>query len=211
MINQTFDLKKLFPGINQENAAKYNPVIVSAMQNFGIDTLNRQRAFLANIAHETALFSVMTENLIYSAQGLMKTWPSRFNAETAAKYARHPEMIANKVYANRLGNGNEASGDGWKYRGRGGIQITGKSYYAEASKALNENFVTNPDLVATPQYTMQVSALWWQKHGLNEIADKLGGKDDLQVFTSIRVKVNGGKIGLQDAINLYEHLKTNLV
>lgn len=211
MRKQTIDLNALIPGISSENAAKYNPVIVSAMQKFGIDTLNRQRAFLANIAHETALFSVMIENLNYSAQGLLKTWPSRFNAETAAKYARHSEMIANKVYANRLGNGDEASGDGWKYRGRGAIQITGKDNYVEASKELGAEILTNPDLVATPQYTIQASALWWQKHGLNEMADKLGGEDDLQVFTSIRVKVNGGKIGLQDAINLYEHLKTNLV
>lgn len=211
MRKQTIDLNALIPGISTENAAKYNPVIVSAMQKFGIDTLNRQRAFLANIAHETALFSVMIENLNYSAQGLLKTWPSRFNAETAAKYARHSEMIANKVYANRLGNGDEASGDGWKYRGRGAIQITGKDNYVEASKELGAEILTNPDLVATPQYTIQASALWWQKHGLNEMADKLGGEDDLQVFTSIRVKVNGGKIGLQDAINLYEHLKTNLV
>ena len=99
------------------------------LPKYDIVTPKRLAAFLAQTAHESAGFTAVRENLNYSAQGLMKTWPARFNQTTAAAYARQPEKIANKVYANRMGNGDEASGDGWRYRGRGLIQFTGKANY----------------------------------------------------------------------------------
>jgi len=201
------DLKKMISDISSADAIKYAPVIEPAMKMFQINTSNRQRAFLAQMAHETLNFSRVVENLNYSAAGLLKTWPTRFTKDTAEKYAHHSEAIANHVYANRMGNGNEASGDGWKFRGRTGIMITGKDAYVAASKALGKDFVKYPDLLATPEFCMKAAAWWWKSQGLNEMADRLGGKNDTVAFNTISLKVNGGKIGLKERLGLYDHIK----
>lgn len=161
--------------------------------DFGIDTPLRRAHFLAQIAHESAGFTRLVENLNYGAPGLRSTWPSRFDAATAKAYARQPERIANKVYANRLGNGNEASGDGWRFRGRGYIQLTGRANYAEYSQRLfgDDRLVREPGQAAEPAIAIRLAGAYWQHKGLNALADM----DDLVGITK---RINGGLIGLTD-------------
>lgn len=166
---------------------------------YEINTAIRMAMFLSQTAHESADYTKLSENLNYSAEGLIATWPKRFIAQTSAQYARQPEKIANLVYADRMGNGNEASGDGWKYRGRGLIQLTGKSNYQAASTALfkNDMLVDNPDLVSTvPDIAVQTACWYWQKNQLNVVADTA----NVQVMTQ---KINGGSQGLDDRQRRY--------
>lgn len=173
--------------------------LTAAFQRFDINTPERQAAFIGQCAHESGNFKTLQENLNYSAEGLCKTWPSRFPSLDAAKpYHRNPEKIANKVYSGRMGNTEE--GDGWKYRGRGLIQLTGKDNYRLASDALGVDFVANPDLVLTREYAALTAAWYWNKRGLNKEADS---KD----FTGMTKKINGGTIGLADRV---AHINTAL-
>jgi putative chitinase len=165
--------------------------------NYKVNTLLRLSHFLAQCGHESANFRAVKENLNYSAEGLNKTFKKYFpTLESAKDYARQPEQIASKVYANRMGNGNEASKDGFKYLGRGFIQLTGKANYLEFDKSVPEDIMANPELVAT-KYPLASAAWFWNKNGLNEIADK-GATD--AVVKSITKRVNGGTIGLEDRI-----------
>ena len=165
--------------------------------NYKVNTLLRLSHFLAQCGHESANFRAVKENLNYSAEGLNKTFKKYFpTLESAKDYARQPERIASKVYANRMGNGNEASKDGFKYLGRGFIQLTGKANYLEFDKSVAEDILANPELVAT-KYPLASAAWFWNKNGLNEIADK-GATD--AVVKSITKRVNGGTIGLEDRI-----------
>ena len=165
--------------------------------NYKVNTLLRLSHFLAQCGHESANFRAVKENLNYSADGLNKTFKKYFpTLESAKDYARQPERIASKVYANRMGNGNEASKDGFKYLGRGFIQLTGKANYLEFDKSVPEDIMVNPELVAT-KYPLASAAWFWNKNGLNEIADK-GATD--AVVKSITKRVNGGTIGLEDRI-----------
>lgn len=165
--------------------------------NYKVNTLLRLSHFLAQCGHESANFRAVKENLNYSAEGLNKTFKKYFpTLESAKDYARQPEQIASKVYANRMGNGNEASKDGFKYLGRGFIQLTGKVNYLEFDKSVPEDIMANPELVAT-KYPLASAAWFWNKNGLNEIADK-GATD--AVVKSITKRVNGGTIGLEDRI-----------
>ncbi len=173
--------------------------LTAAFQRFDISTPERQAAFIGQCAHESGNFKTLQENLNYSAKGLHATWPSRFPSEEAAQpFHRNPEKIANKVYSGRMGNTDE--GDGWKYRGRGLIQLTGKDNYRLASDALSVDFVANPDLVLTPEYAALTAAWYWNKRGLNKEAD---AKD----FTNMTKKINGGTIGLADRV---AHINTAL-
>jgi len=160
---------------------------------YGIDTPLRRAHFLAQVAHESGGFRRLVENLSYGAAGLVSTWPSRFTKDTAPAYARQPERIANKVYANRLGNGDEASGDGWRYRGRGYIQLTGKANYAEYSHRVfrDDRLVRDPGLAAQPETAAKLAGAYWQAKGLSALADA----DDLKTITR---RINGGLIGLAD-------------
>ena len=165
--------------------------------NYKVNTLLRLSHFLAQCGHESANFRAVKENLNYSAEGLNKTFKKYFpTLEFAKDYARQPERIASKVYANRMGNGNEASKDGFKYLGRGFIQLTGKANYLEFDKSVPEDIMANPELVAT-KYPLASAAWFWNKNGLNEIADK-GATD--AVVKSITKRINGGTIGLADRI-----------
>ena len=165
--------------------------------NYKVNTLLRLSHFLAQCGHESANFRAVKENLNYSAEGLNKTFKKYFpTLESAKDYARQPERIASKVYANRMGNGNEASKDGFKYLGRGFIQLTGKANYIEFDKSVPEDIMANPELVAT-KYPLASAAWFWNKNGLNEIADK-GATD--AIVKSITKRVNGGTIGLEDRI-----------
>ncbi|KEX95159.1 glycoside hydrolase family 19 [Pseudomonas putida] len=151
-----------------------------------ITTQLRLAAFLAQIGHESGRLSVVVENLNYSAQGLMKTWPSLFDAKLAAEYARQPERIANVAYNARMGN--TAPGDGWKYRGRGLIQITGKNNYAACGEGLGMDLLTTPSLLETPKGAALSAAWYWDSRNLNALAD-IG---DIQNIGSL---INTGRRG----------------
>jgi putative chitinase len=166
---------------------------------YEINTPERQAAFIGQCAHESMNFTKLEENMNYSAEGLMKTWPSRFpTLESAKPYHRNPEKIANKVYAGRMGNGPEETGEGWLYHGRGLIQLTGKDNYTLAGDALNMDFIHSPDYVLVPKYAALTAGWYWNKRQLNKEAD---AKD----FTGMTKKINGGTIGLDDRIAHIKH------
>lgn len=177
--------------------AKWLDAINAAMAQYQINTKLRISAFLAQVLHESGRLSAVSENLNYSASGLMKTWPNRFDTALANSCARNPQKIANVVYANRMGNGSADSGDGWNYRGRGLIQCTGKSNYMAFSQSSGANCIANPDLVSTPQYAALSAGWFWDSKGLNSYADR----GDL---VSITKRINGGLNGQDDRENLYK-------
>ena len=181
--------------------------IPSVMSTFKIDTALRLSHFLAQCGHESAGFKAIQENLNYGAKGLLGIFKKYFPTEAKAlQYERKPEKIANLVYGSRMGNGDEASGDGYKFRGRGYIQLTGKSNYAAFGKAINEDITANPDLVST-KYPLLSAAWFWSSNSLNALADK--GADDASV-TAITKRVNGGTIGLPDRIKHFKEYYTLL-
>lgn len=147
--------------------------LLDGMVAYEINTVSRQAAFIAETSYESAAYTALVENLTYpNAQRIADVWPSRFaSAHDAAYYVRKPEALANFVYSNRLGNGDEESGDGWLYRGRGCIMGTGRAFYEWLSTQLGENFVAAPQLLEQPPMAALASACWWADKGLNEIAD----------------------------------------
>jgi putative chitinase len=168
---------------------------------FGINTPLRLAHFLAQCGHESGGFKLVNENLNYSADGLKKIFPKYFaQAGLAESYARQPEKIASRVYGSRMGNGDESTKEGFKFRGRGYIQLTGKSNYTEFDKFVDDDILGNPDLVAT-KYPLLSAAWFFHKNGLNAISDK--GADDATV-TSVTKRVNGGTIGLPDRIKHFK-------
>jgi putative chitinase len=165
------------------------------MEKFGIDNPLKLSHFLSQCAHESGNFKFLNENLNYSADGLRKIFPKYFpTIEAANKYARQPEKIANKVYGGRMGNGDEASGDGFKFRGRGYIQLTGKDNYAAFDKFVDDDIMANPDLVAT-KYPLTSAAFFFHKNKLWDVCDKGHGDD---VVLAVTKRVNGGTHGLAD-------------
>lgn len=144
----------------------------AAMDRFEIFGAPRTAMFLATCAYESARFERLEENLNYSAQGLLRTWPSRFTPQEAADYSMRPASIANRVYANRNGNGDDASGDGWRYRGRGPIQITFAGNYAQCGDAIGLPLLLEPDQLIEPAGGALSAAWFWQEHGCNEVADE---------------------------------------
>jgi len=165
---------------------KYNTLF----EQYEVNTPLRLAHFYAQAEHESGLKAI-AENLNYSADGLFKIFPKYFNKAQAVAYARQPQRIANKVYASRMGNGDEASNDGWNYRGKGILQITGRSNYHQLSKDTSVNFEDNPDWLLEEANAV-IAALWfWQKNNINIKADA----DDI---IGVRKKVNGGTIGLDD-------------
>lgn len=158
----------------------------------GINTPLRVCHFLAQASHESAGFSAMSENLNYSADALRKSWPKRFpDVATAQKYQRNPAAIANRAYADRLGNGPEASGDGWKYRGRGIFQLTGKANYESFGEKVGLDLVGQPELAAAPDAAARVAVAFWNDRDLSEQADH----DNIRNITHA---INGGFNGLDD-------------
>jgi putative chitinase len=159
---------------------------------YDINTPERQAAFIGQCAHESGNFKTLEENLNYKPEALMRVWPSRFpDIATAMKYAHNPEMIANKVYGGRMGNGVEESGDGWKYHGRGLIQLTGKENYANCGSGIGVDLLSNPNLLNTPEYAALSAGWFWNKKGLNALADA----GDFETMTK---RINGGTLGLED-------------
>lgn len=170
----------------------------AAMKEFGIDTPKRQAMFLAQCAHESSSFGRIEENLMYRAETLLKVFPKYFKTLVEAqKFERKPEKIANRVYGGRMGNGPEASGDGYRYRGRGLIQLTGKDNYTACGKALNIDLVSKPDYLLTAEGAARSAAWFWSRNGLNKFADE----GDI---TGCTKRINGGTIGLEERKHLYE-------
>jgi putative chitinase len=155
---------------------------------------------LAQASHESGGFKAVNENLNYSADGLKKIFPKYFPGNISESYARNPEKIANKVYSSRMGNGDEASGDGYRFKGSGFIQLTGKSNYAAFDKFVDDDILANPNLVAT-KYPLASAAWFFNSNKLWAICDK--GDSD-QVVTEVTKRVNGGTIGLADRIKHFK-------
>jgi len=171
---------------------KWEEPLQATFDKYDINTPKRQAAFIGQCAHESGNFKTLEENLHYKAESLMKVWPSRFpDMDTASKYANNPQMIANKVYSGRMGNTED--GDGWKYHGRGLIQLTGKDNYERCGSSMGVDLVGNPDRLLDPEYAALSAGWFWNKHGLNELADA-------QEHGIITKRINGGTIGLEDRI-----------
>lgn len=199
-------LRKIYP--QSKSIARYCEALQQAMQECGIDTAARVRAFLAQIGHESAQLNRIEENLNYSAQALRKVFPKYFRTpQEASSYAHHPERIANRVYGNRMGNGSEESGDGWKFRGRGLIQITGRDNYVSMSALMGKDLTVWPDALLMPLDACRSAALWWKANGLNALADKLSGAGERKTFEAITKRVNGGLNGIDDRWEIYQRAK----
>ena len=168
------------------------------LPKYVIDSPQRIAAFIAQCSHESGHFEKLIENLNYSAKSLVMTWPKRFTTpELANKYARQPEMIANFVYSNRLGNGDESSGDGWKYRGRGLIQLTGKSNYQAFANSIEMSLEDVIGHLETKQGAAEAACFFWMKNKLNSYADV----SDIKGMTKV---INGGYIGLPEREENYK-------
>lgn len=176
-----------------------------AFDRYGINNTARIAAFLAQVGHESGQFNTLIENLNYSsASRLVTIWPKRFmNEAQASAFVNQKEKLGNFIYANRLGNGDANTGDGFRYRGRGLLQITGRSNYAAVGKVLSLDTLTNPDLLIDPVNAALSAAWFWSSRGLNELADDRTGDDDLEDFGVITQIINGGKTGLQTRLALY--------
>jgi len=176
----------------QELADKWVVALNETCERFAIDSPYRIAGFLSNTAHESAGFKTVIEGLNYSVAGLMRTWPQRFpTVEIAQRYAMQPEKIANRAYADRMGNRDEASGDGWKYRGRGLIQLTGKNNYVAYSLACDNEALQKPEIVEQSKYAAESSGWFWNVNRLNTLADA----QDIQGMCR---RINGGLNGLDD-------------
>jgi putative chitinase len=171
---------------------KWLEPLQETFEKYQINTPKRQACFIGQCMHESGGFKFVKENLNYSAKALMATWPSRFpDMDMAEKYERQPEKIANKVYSGRMGNTED--GDGAKFIGRGLIQLTGKDNYKAFGEAIGEDLVANPQLVEQPRYAALSAGWFWNKRGLNALADDMD-------ITTLTVRINGGKIGIDDRI-----------
>jgi len=174
--------------------------LIDVIPKYNIDSKLRLAHFLAQCSHESNGFTQTQENLNYSKEALLVVFPKYFNSGNAESYARKPIEIASRVYANRMGNGDEDSLEGWFYRGRGYIQLTGKDNYTKFDKEVTGNLIINPELVAT-EYTLLSAAWFWNHHGLNDIADE--GQDQ-NVVARITKVINGGFNGLEDRQKRFE-------
>ncbi len=187
--------RKIFP--NCKEPVNWFNALSSILPQQNITTKNQVMCFLAQCGHESAEFNTLRENFNYSAEGLLKVFPKYFTPALAQQYARKPEKIANRVYANRMGNGPEESGDGFKYRGVGLIQLTFKSNILECSKAIfgDDRAIKTPEILMVKENAVKSACWFWNKNNLNIFADKLA-------IESLTKKINGGTIGLPERIAL---------
>ena len=171
---------------------KWLEPLQETFEKYQINTPKRQACFIGQCMHESGGFKFLKENLNYSAKALMATWPSRFpDMDTAEKYERQPEKIAGKVYNGRMGN--TSPEEAAAFIGRGLIQLTGKDNYKAFGEAIGEDLVANPQLVEQPRYAALSAGWFWNKRGLNALADAMD-------ITTLTVRINGGKIGIDDRI-----------
>ena len=197
------------PPARFEDLSKYAAYLDEGMARYEINTPARIAAFIAQIAHESGDFLRVEENLNYSWQALRKTWPAQFPSdEFAQRYHRSPEKIADLVYGGRFGNGDEASGDGWRYRGRGLIQITFRDNYAAYAQAIADPSISaNPSQLAQPRHAALSACWFWKSRNLNALAD--AGTE--AAFNEITHKINGGWNGKADRIENWAQAKAVLV
>lgn len=184
----------------------------AAAARFEIDSAPRIASFLAQTGHESGQFNRLVESLVYSTpQRLMTVWPKRFpTLASAAPYVRNEQRLANFVYANRMGNGDAQSGDGYKYRGRGLIQVTGRSNYQGCGKALGLDLLNDPDLLLQPRNAALSAGWFWSSRGLNALADDRTDDNDLEDFTAITKAINGGTQGLKERFALFKAVESKL-
>ena len=193
---------------DQLRELKIDPNLVDpfneTFQRFGILTPAQQASWIGQCGHECGNFRILEENLNYRAPTLLKLFPKTpkrqwgFTPEEAAAYEKQPQKIANRIYSNRMGNRDEASGDGWRFRGSGFLQLTGHSNFYHAGQALGVDFVMQPELVRTPMYAAQTAGWFWQTQKLNQYADSGD-------FVTMTKRINGGTIGLEDRIKHINH------
>lgn len=201
-------LLQILPNAGQR-AGVFVPALNRAMIRFGITSNVRMAAFLAQVGHESAQLTALVENLNYSAQGLAATWPGRYRGADgqpnalANQIARNPPLIANTTYAGRNGNGPVSSGDGWLYRGRGLIQITGRANYRAAGAGIGQPLEDQPQLLEQPDFAAMSAAWWWSANGLNDLAD--AGR-----FDDITRRINGGLNGQAERLALWAKAKAVL-
>src|SRR5439155_596696 len=178
------------------------------MSRFAISSPDRAAAFLAQVAHESGEFRYLVENLNYSTARLIQVRPRRFpTLDAALPYDHQPEKLANFVYANRLGNGDAASGDGWRFRGRGLLQITGRDNYRAVGVALALPLETEPEQLETPAVAALAAAQFWQSHGLNEFADDHHDGTADANFDTISMRINGGRVGIDARRQYWQRAK----
>lgn len=190
-------LKEILKGAPRVN--QWYKAIVAILPDYDIDTPNRVACWLGQTAHESGEYRLLRENLNYSADGLNKIFKKYFpTVESAKPYARNPEKIANRVYGGRMGNSDEASGDGWKYRGRGLIQLTGKNNYENFAMSIDTPMDEAVQFLETYEGAVQSACWFWETNNLNQWADKL----DILTLTK---RINGGTIGLDDRIKHINH------
>lgn len=194
--------EKAWSVVSKEPYSKWVPILERFMSQYNINTKERIAMFLAQASHESGGFSRLVENLNYSAEGLAKVWPSRYAEKgkpnaLALSIARKPELIANHTYANRMGNSTPESGDGWKYRGRGIFQLTGKSNYDAFFK--DTGVASVPDDLSNPTYAVLSACWFWNKNRLNAISDT----KDVERCTRV---INGGLVGLDHRKTLYSNI-----
>lgn len=202
-------------GATKPNAEKFFLYLKDTLKAFEINTTLRLAAFFSQVGHESGGLAQLEENLNYSAEGLANTWPNRYAkklqngsyaknsvgrylpSSLALEIARKPVLIASSVYSNRMGNGSVESKDGWKYRGRGALQNTGKANYADLTLNTGIDFVGNPDLLKEPFYALIAACVFWRNNKLNELADK-------QDIITLTKRINGGTNGLEHRKELYK-------
>lgn len=178
-------------GLDQKWVEPLNETFVK----YGISTINQQAAFIGQCMHESGGFKTLEENLNYSANALMRTWPSRFpDPDTAEKYENNPAKIANKVYAGRLGNIEE--GDGWLFHGRGLIQLTGRENYLNCGHGIGKDLLDDPGLLCDPKYAALSAGWFWNKKNLNSLCDPLSDEN----IKEMTRRINGGSLGLDDRV-----------
>lgn len=192
-------------------AGQWVAALNDCMRACAITSGSRQAAFLAQVMVESSELRRLDEALGYAPQRLRQVWPQRFPTDDVAmRYAHNPTALANYVYAGRMGNGNEASGDGWRYHGRGLIQLTGRDNYVAFARAMQVDAIRDPDLLLAPAGAALSAGWFWQSKGLNELADQLDGGEADQVFEQITRRINGGTLGLDERRAYWQRARTAL-
>lgn len=198
---QLSQLKSIMPqGLH---TAAFLAPLNQAMAHYAINTPKRIAAFLAQVAHESGQLNLLVENTNYSAESLLQIFPHYFNHAEAAKYAHKPEAIANRVYADRMGNGPEKSGDGYRYRGRGALQTTGRDSYHKCGLAIGLDLVAHPERLEEPLHAAMAAGSYWNHRDCSPMADKGD-------FKSITKAINGGFNGLADREHFWTRAKEAL-
>jgi len=193
-------LQECFSDTKPARVAYFYEGICQTFEVFDINNPRRQAAFLAQCGHESGGLNLTEENLHYKAATLTKLWPKKFPADVAAQYAKMgPEAIGSRTYGGRMGNGDESTGDGYRYRGRGLIQLTGKDNYSACGDALGMDLISEPDLVSDNPVAVLSAGWFWDTHHLNALADA----EDLLTMTK---RINGGTIGLEERIENYHDM-----